>query len=432
MVAKMLRNPRYAGMVSYLGKHRLQAVTAGDGWSLVLFDDEGHPLLGSWEPIVTPKLWSQVQFEWQRRRQKAGIKPGESGHAPANKYFLSGILRCSKCDRGLVGHRYRRKSGKLVHNYVCPSSERGGCGGIAISTPTADAAVEEAMNYFLRKQLQASKIGLNLDSPGGTARPAERQRQARRGMRARRSLAVGRYPDLWKTPAGVLLRPAGKRLGSQNGQYLCFRAEVGAAKQEGGPRRRSATPRTVAAPGRRSPGSPRSTALGSSGLPRTSPMARASWWRSGTFRPCSGSPCAPRPPWRRQPSLPSGYGRWWRSRAAPAPALPRWPWGSRMFRLVGCTPSRVGCCMGSVGRQTSDSRPSAFLAGQLNMPVARDHEAVPTLPYVCSAVLTCAAQSHSDFSATGGDRWFLHAVSARSADHPGTDGRGRDRRAPRR
>ncbi len=52
----------------------------------------------------------------------------------------------------------------------------------------------------------------------------------------------------------------------------------------------------------------------------------------------------------------------------------------------GSTPSRVGCCMGSVARQTSDSRPSAFLAGQLNMPVARDHDTVPTLPYVCSAV----------------------------------------------
>ncbi|MER7153346.1 recombinase family protein [Streptomyces lydicus] len=30
MVAKMLRNPRYAGMVSYAGKHRVQAATAGE------------------------------------------------------------------------------------------------------------------------------------------------------------------------------------------------------------------------------------------------------------------------------------------------------------------------------------------------------------------------------------------------------------------
>ncbi|WP_234386265.1 recombinase family protein [Streptomyces lydicus] len=129
MIAKMLRNPRYAGMVSYAGNHRVQAAMAGDGWSLVLFDDEGRPLLGTWEPIVTPKLWSQVQFEWQRRRQKAGIKPGESGSAPVNKYLLSGILRCHKCHRGLVGHSYKqRRSGKIIRNYMCPPSDRGGCG----------------------------------------------------------------------------------------------------------------------------------------------------------------------------------------------------------------------------------------------------------------------------------------------------------------
>ncbi|MFF2808104.1 recombinase family protein [Streptomyces sp. NPDC058000] len=85
----MLCNPRYTGMVSYAGRHRVETATAGDGWPLVLFDDEGRPLLGTWEPLVTPKLWSQVQFEWQHRRQNAGIKPGESGTAPVNKYLLS-------------------------------------------------------------------------------------------------------------------------------------------------------------------------------------------------------------------------------------------------------------------------------------------------------------------------------------------------------
>lgn len=115
MIAKMLRNPRYAGMVSYAGKHRVQGAMAGDGWSLVLFDDQGRPLLGTWEPIVTPKLWSQVQFEWQRRRQKAGIKPVKSGSAPVNKYLLSGILRCHKCHRGLVGHSYKQRRSRKDH-----------------------------------------------------------------------------------------------------------------------------------------------------------------------------------------------------------------------------------------------------------------------------------------------------------------------------
>ncbi|MFH8634892.1 recombinase family protein [Streptomyces lydicus] len=144
-----------------------QLVPDEAGWSLVLFDDEGRPLLGTWEPIVTPKLWSQVQFEWQRRRQMAGIKPGESGSAPVNKYLLSGILRCQKCHRGLVGHSYKqRRSAKIIRNYMCPPSDRGGCGGTAITAPTADSAVEEAMNAFLRDQLQASKTGL--DQSAGT------------------------------------------------------------------------------------------------------------------------------------------------------------------------------------------------------------------------------------------------------------------------
>ncbi|WP_431040847.1 recombinase family protein [Streptomyces sp. P1-3] len=50
MINKMLRNPRYAGMVSYSGKHRVDASKEWDGWSLVLFDDDGPPpagLLGS-------------------------------------------------------------------------------------------------------------------------------------------------------------------------------------------------------------------------------------------------------------------------------------------------------------------------------------------------------------------------------------------------
>ncbi|TJZ59145.1 hypothetical protein FCH28_03245 [Streptomyces piniterrae] len=49
---------------------------------------------------------------------------------------------------------------------MCPPSDRGGCGGTAIAAPTTDAAVEEARNAFLRKQLQASKDGL--DQSAGT------------------------------------------------------------------------------------------------------------------------------------------------------------------------------------------------------------------------------------------------------------------------
>ncbi|MFB6603646.1 hypothetical protein ACFCXR_17350 [Streptomyces noursei] len=79
-----------------------------------------------------------------RQPRTAGIKPGESGATPVVRYFLSGILRCNSCHRGLVGHRHKqRRTGIIIRNHECPPSDRGGCGGTPISAPTADLAVEE-------------------------------------------------------------------------------------------------------------------------------------------------------------------------------------------------------------------------------------------------------------------------------------------------
>lgn len=153
MVNKMLRNPRYAGMVSYGGKHRVDPATDWDGWSRVLFDDDGHPLLGCWDPLVDPRQWSQVQFELQLRRQKAGIAPGTHLPAVSAKYLLSGILRCGKCRRGLIGH-YSKKEQR--RNYRCPPSAHGGCGGTCISATPTEEAVEEAMSLYFARLLTAS------------------------------------------------------------------------------------------------------------------------------------------------------------------------------------------------------------------------------------------------------------------------------------
>lgn len=148
MVNEILRNPRYAGMVSYSGKHRVAPATDRDGWSRVLFDDDGHPLLGSWEAIIDPMDWSQVQFELQLRRQKAGIPPGDHRPPVTGKYLLSGTLKCGKCGRGLVGH----KGGKgQSRPYRCPPPAYGGCGGTSIAAEAAEQAVHEAVTAFLER-----------------------------------------------------------------------------------------------------------------------------------------------------------------------------------------------------------------------------------------------------------------------------------------
>lgn len=147
-VNKMLRKPRYAGMASYGGKHRIEPALAWDGWSHVLFDDDGHPLLGTWDPIIGPKDWSRVQFEPQLRRQASGIPAGGNRPPVTPKYLLSGILRCGKCGRGLVGNLDRRKNNRT---YRCSPSAHGGCGGIHIAALTAEQAVERALTTYFQK-----------------------------------------------------------------------------------------------------------------------------------------------------------------------------------------------------------------------------------------------------------------------------------------
>jgi len=96
----MLRNPRYCGMVSYAGQHRVDPSVEWDGWSRVLFDDKGRPLLGVWDVIIKPKAWSQVQFELQLRRQtnlsvkadQAHFKPLEAA-ALSSGHSSSGVVK---------------------------------------------------------------------------------------------------------------------------------------------------------------------------------------------------------------------------------------------------------------------------------------------------------------------------------------------------
>lgn len=68
------------------------------------------------------------------------------------KYLLSGILRCGKCGRGLVGNQDRRKN---YRTYRCPPSAHGGCGGIHIAADTAERAVEQALTTYFERLIAA-------------------------------------------------------------------------------------------------------------------------------------------------------------------------------------------------------------------------------------------------------------------------------------
>jgi len=203
MVTKMLRNPRYAGMVSYAGRHRVDAATAWDGWSRVLFDDDGRPLLGRWKQIVTPKLWSQVQFELQLRRQKQGIPAEGRRPAIAVRYELSGILTCGLCGRGLVGQKSNKHNNRY---YRCPASAYGGCGKTHIPAQAAEAAMDVGMTGFL-DQLMRLPVVADVSDPEKVATLRTKlQQESSRTARTRPSTRSFTHPPIagrsnaWSVP----------------------------------------------------------------------------------------------------------------------------------------------------------------------------------------------------------------------------------------
>lgn len=180
----MLRNPRYCGMVSYGGRHRVDPALESDGWSRVLFDEEGRPLLGCWEQVIEPRDWSQVQFELQLRRQKRGLPPGKQRPAVAAKHELTGVLTCGKCTRGLVNSPKTKNSGR---SYRCPVPAFGGCAGTSIAADVTETAVSAAFEAFLTKQFHEADLPA---SPSGD--PVELHQKLAAELDRKRDL-IGRW-----------------------------------------------------------------------------------------------------------------------------------------------------------------------------------------------------------------------------------------------
>ncbi|MEY9841694.1 recombinase family protein [Streptacidiphilus sp. EB103A] len=195
MINKMLRNPRYAGMVSYAGLHRVVPASESDGWTKVLFDDKGRPLLGSWVPIISPQDWSQVQFELQLRRSKRGLPPGRTRPGITNKYLMSGIFRCGSCRVGLVGHP-GNKGESRGRTYRCPPLAHGGCSGVRIDGEVAEKAVEMAMDAFLTKLFETPDIAALVDPAHVAALHSELDSRSERKRELIRRWAEGTLSEV--------------------------------------------------------------------------------------------------------------------------------------------------------------------------------------------------------------------------------------------
>lgn len=81
------RNPRLAGLRTYRGE--------------ILHDDNGEPVRGIWEPLLTVEKWQALQAALNPRPENRHRVP----HKNARTYLLTGLLHCGICGGPMYGNR---------------------------------------------------------------------------------------------------------------------------------------------------------------------------------------------------------------------------------------------------------------------------------------------------------------------------------------
>jgi DNA invertase Pin-like site-specific DNA recombinase len=140
---------------------------------LLLVPETGQPVLGQWEPIVTPEQWRAVCATFSPGSlylHRGSGTPRLGGSRPAPRHLATGFLRCGAqrsdgavCRGALCAQKGRSKRSPYV--YSCRS-----CGRCGISGPLADEALEQLLftetqghmklSETTRQRWQSGEMGL--------------------------------------------------------------------------------------------------------------------------------------------------------------------------------------------------------------------------------------------------------------------------------
>jgi DNA invertase Pin-like site-specific DNA recombinase len=104
MVKHTLQNPTYVGRLEFY-------VQTENG-------PERREVPGRWAPIVDEQTWQRVQDTLRRHREAPRAQP--------DQYLLTGLVKCSRCGSGTVGHSVTRQNGTRRRRYRCVSTRYGG------------------------------------------------------------------------------------------------------------------------------------------------------------------------------------------------------------------------------------------------------------------------------------------------------------------
>lgn len=176
-ISSIVRDWQRKGAVTSLGNqwkyNSLKSILTNPrlcGWRMIndelVRDADDEPVVGEWEPIITPEQWQAVQAIMQGRRGKQIGPTGEPLHAlprdhREHRYLLGGILRCGRIlpDGTMCGAKLRAAKDPRSerHRYICRAKQSGGCAGLARRGDKIDEFVSEAVLAKLEQRSVAAK-----------------------------------------------------------------------------------------------------------------------------------------------------------------------------------------------------------------------------------------------------------------------------------
>ncbi|MFD6307804.1 recombinase zinc beta ribbon domain-containing protein, partial [Streptomyces sp. NPDC060223] len=125
-IKRMLMNPRICGYRMHQGE--------------LFLDESGAPVVGDWEPIITPDDWYLLTEKVRRELEGRAVRDN------ATKYLLSGIARCGRCGTKMRAFpSYRKSKTSSQFKYACPGKNDGGCGGVARAGEPVDRLIRNAV-----------------------------------------------------------------------------------------------------------------------------------------------------------------------------------------------------------------------------------------------------------------------------------------------
>ncbi|WP_020659673.1 recombinase family protein [Amycolatopsis benzoatilytica] len=143
-VRNMFLRPRMCGQAVYRGE--------------VVKDEQGKPVRGRWEPILTDDEHAEVVRAWGPSGPESHSRLGGKGRGYRTNHLLSPFVRCGKCNARMIGSSRRdQRTKELVEIYRCPTKGQGGCAGIARSAEPVDAYVT-ALVLAEHEKIQSRKF----------------------------------------------------------------------------------------------------------------------------------------------------------------------------------------------------------------------------------------------------------------------------------